>query len=111
VADEAHSTRWLILICYLLGLGIGVQLLACSASRPSPWSTTSSVTKPPRKVYLDAFVISAVILGAIQAVIIPGVGEGGGQVRTALRELTSAYRSTPATWFMQRCSSASSFGG
>jgi hypothetical protein len=26
-ADEAHSTRWLILIAYLMGLSIGVHLL------------------------------------------------------------------------------------
>jgi len=78
VADEAHSTRWLVLICYLLGLGIGVQLLALLCIPPivmvyyfkryetSPWGVVT------------AFVISAVILGTIQAIIIPGVAKVAG---------------------------------
>ncbi|MBK9147189.1 MAG: DUF2723 domain-containing protein [Flavobacteriales bacterium] len=73
VADEAHNIRWLILIAYLMGLSIGVHLLnlLCIPAiafvyyfKRYPVTTWGVVL---------TFVVSAVILGAIQAVIIPGL--------------------------------------
>ncbi|MBK8500007.1 MAG: DUF2723 domain-containing protein [Flavobacteriales bacterium] len=81
-ANEAHSTRWLVLICYLIGLGIGVQLLALLCIPPIALvyyfkKADRSALPAPVGVVLT-LVISAVILGAIQAVIIPGVAKVAG---------------------------------
>jgi Protein of unknown function (DUF2723) len=78
VADEAHSTRWLVLICYLLGLGIGVQLLALLCIPPIAMVYYFKRFETSTKGVILAFVISAVILGTIQAVIIPGVAKVAG---------------------------------
>lgn len=77
-ADEAHDTRWLILICYLLGLGIGVQLLALLCIPPIALVYYFKKFKTTSKGVVYTLIISAVILGAIQAVIIPGVAKVGG---------------------------------
>ena len=72
-AGEAHSTRWLILIAYLMGLSIGVHLLnllCIPAIAFVYYFKRYPVT--PKGVVLT-FVVSAVILGTIQAVIIPGI--------------------------------------
>ena len=78
VADEAHSTRWLILICYLLGLGIGVQLLALLCIPPIAMVYYFKRFETSTKGVILTLVISAVILGTIQAVIIPGVAKVAG---------------------------------
>ncbi len=72
-ANEAHNTRWLILICYLIGLGIGVQLLALLCIPPIALVYYFKRSETTPLGVLVTLVISAVILGAIQAVIIPGV--------------------------------------
>ena len=72
-ADQPHHTRWLILIAYLMGLSIGVHLLnllAIPAIAFVYYFKRYSVT--PRGV-LVTLIISAAILGTIQAVIIPGL--------------------------------------
>jgi hypothetical protein len=51
----------------------------CCAFRPSPWSTTSRSTKTTTKGMIYTFVISAMILGTIQAVIIPGLAKVAGK--------------------------------
>ncbi|MCB0765962.1 MAG: DUF2723 domain-containing protein [Flavobacteriales bacterium] len=79
VAHEAHSTRWLILICYLLGLGIGVQLLALLCIPPIAMVYYFKRYETTPKGILTAFVISAIILGTIQSVIIPGVAKVAGK--------------------------------
>ncbi|MCB0793703.1 MAG: DUF2723 domain-containing protein [Flavobacteriales bacterium] len=72
-AERPHNKRWLILIAYLMGLSIGVHLLNLLAIpaiafvyyfRKYPFSTKGVVL---------TFIISALILGTIQAVIIPGL--------------------------------------
>jgi hypothetical protein len=83
VAHEAHSTRWLILICYLLGLGIGVQLLALLCIPPIAMVYYFKRYESTPKGIITAFVISAVILGTIQAVIIPGVAKLAGKFELA----------------------------
>jgi len=79
VAHEAHSTRWLILICYLLGLGIGVQLLALLCIPPIAMVYYFKRYETTPKGIITAFVISAIILGTIQSVIIPGVAKVAGK--------------------------------
>ena len=77
-ANEAHSTRWLILICYLLGLGIGVQLLALLCIPPIAMVYYFKRYETTTKGVLLTMVISAIILGTIQAIIIPGVAKVAG---------------------------------
>ncbi len=71
-AGEAHSTRWLVLICYLMGLSIGVHLLNLLVIpaivlvfyfRKWKNATVSGA--------LLAFLVSVVILAVVLYVIIP----------------------------------------
>ena len=77
-AHQPHHTRWLILICYLLGLSIGVQLLGllCIPAIALVYYFKRYETTP--KGVIITLLISAVILGAIQAIIIPGVAKVAG---------------------------------
>ncbi len=72
-ADEAHSSRWLILIAYLMGLSIGVHLLnlLCIPAIAFVYYFRK-YTVTPRGIVMT-FIVSALILGSIQAVIIPGL--------------------------------------
>ncbi|TXI82846.1 MAG: DUF2723 domain-containing protein [Flavobacteriales bacterium] len=79
VAHEAHSTRWLILICYLLGLGIGVQLLALLCIPPIAMVYYFKRYETTPRGIITALVISAIILGTIQSIIIPGVAKVAGK--------------------------------
>lgn len=72
VADQPHSTRWLILIAYLMGLSIGVHILnlLCVPAivfvyyfKKYPTVTWQGVVK--------AILVSGVILVAINYIIIP----------------------------------------
>lgn len=78
VADEAHNIRWLILIAYLMGLSIGVHLLnlLCIPAIAFVYYFKRYPVTPWGVVV--TFLVSAVILGAIQAVIIPGLVKVGG---------------------------------
>lgn len=74
-ADEKNSNRWLILICYLAGLSIGVHLLNLLAIPAIAFiyyykRHNNSVTK---KGLFWTFIISSGILGFILYGIIPGV--------------------------------------
>ncbi len=71
-AENPHSSRWLILIGYLIGLSIGVHLLSLLTIpamgmiyyfKKYPYSKTGAI---------KAFVISMALLGIVQGVIIPG---------------------------------------
>jgi alkylated DNA nucleotide flippase Atl1 len=72
-ADRPHSTRWLILIAYLMGLSIGVHLLnlLCIPAIAFVYYFKRYPVSP--RGIITTFIISAVILGTIQAVIIPGI--------------------------------------
>ena len=76
-ADQAHSTRWLILIAYLMGLSIGVHLLNLLCIPAIAFVYYFKRYDVTLRGIITTFIVSAVILGAIQAVIIPGL------VRTA----------------------------
>ena len=72
-ADKPHNTRWLILIAYLMGLSIGVHLLNLLCIPAIAFVYYFKKYNVTRKGVIYTFIISAVILGAIQAVIIPGI--------------------------------------
>lgn len=79
VADEAHNIRWLILIAYLMGLSIGVHLLNLLCIPAIAFVYYFKRYPVSTKGVAVTFVVSAVILGAIQAVIIPGIVQVAGK--------------------------------
>jgi len=78
-ADKPHASRWLVLIAYLIGLSVGVHLLSLlTIPAMGMIYYYKKYNDPKRKRKLRvwgpilAFVISMVILGLVQGVIIPG---------------------------------------
>jgi hypothetical protein len=110
-ADEAHSTRWLILIAYLMGLSIGVHLLNLLCIPAIAFVYYFKRYQPSLKGDTDDLRGIGGDPGRHSGSDHPGYREGGRQVRAALRELhgTTVQQRQPGS--MQRCSSASSFGG
>ncbi len=72
-AEQPHSTRWLILIAYLMGLSIGVHLLNLLCIPAIAFVYYFKRYEPSLKGVMMTFVVSALILGTIQAIIIPGL--------------------------------------
>ena len=72
-ADRPHSTRWLILIAYLMGLSIGVHLLNLLCIPAIAFVYYFKRYEPTPRGIITTFIVSAVLLGTIQAVIIPGI--------------------------------------
>lgn len=72
-ADKPHNIRWLILISYLMGLSIGVHLLNLLAIPAIAFVYYFKRYPVSAKGIALTFVVSALILGVIQAVIIPGI--------------------------------------
>lgn len=72
VADEAHDTRWLILIAYLMGLSIGVHLLNLLAIPAIAFVYYFRKYQPTRKGIIITFLLSGLILVCFQSLIIPG---------------------------------------
>ena len=71
-ADSPHANKWIVFIAYLMGLSIGVHLLNLLAIpaivlvfyfKKYPFTTSG---------FIKALIISAVILGAVMYIIIPG---------------------------------------
>ncbi|MBK9275390.1 MAG: DUF2723 domain-containing protein [Flavobacteriales bacterium] len=77
-ADQPHNKRWLILIAYLMGLSIGVHLLNLLCIPAIAFVYYFKKHKVTPMGVLWTLVISALILGAIQAVIIPGLVKTAG---------------------------------
>ena len=73
VADEPHSNRWLIFIAYVVGLSIGVHLLNLLAIPAIVFVYYFKKYKPTQKGILIAFVLSIILLGLVQMVLIPQV--------------------------------------
>jgi hypothetical protein len=72
VADEPHANRWLIFIAYLMGVSIGIHLLnllAIPAIVLVYYFRKHEVT--PFGIF-KALVLSALILGGIMYIVIPG---------------------------------------
>ncbi|MES2629476.1 MAG: DUF2723 domain-containing protein, partial [Bacteroidota bacterium] len=72
VADEPHSTRWLVFIAYMMGLSIGVHLLNLLCIPAIAFVYYFRKFETTRKGVIYTFIISVLILGIIQAGIIPG---------------------------------------
>ncbi len=73
IADEKYSNRWIILICYLAGLSIGVHLLNLLAIPAIAFVYYYKRYKVTNKGIVTALGISALILAVILYMIIPGV--------------------------------------
>ena len=77
IADEPHSTRWLVLIAYLMGLSIGVHLLNLLAIPAIVFVIYFKKYKVSTWGVIASLFISIVILGAMMYVIIPGLVSAG----------------------------------
>jgi len=76
--DPRKENQWIILIAYLMGLSVGVHLLNLLAIPAMAFVYYFKKYKVTPKGIFFTFLISVLILGAIQAVIIPkSVGLGG----------------------------------
>lgn len=73
VADQPHANRWLILICYLAGLSIGIHLLNLLAIPAIAFIFYYKRYPVSRRGIVAAILISGVILGAVLYGIIPGI--------------------------------------
>ena len=71
VANEEHANRWLILIAYLIGLSIGVHLLNLLAIPAIAFVYYFKKYDYSHKGFVVTGILSLVILGFIQAFIIP----------------------------------------
>jgi MFS family permease len=80
-ADDPHSDRWIILIAYLIGLSIGVHLLNLLAIPAIVfiYYFKKNDTITAKGLFLTSF-LSIVILGGIQAGIIPLVVQLAGKI-------------------------------
>jgi hypothetical protein len=72
-SDEKYGNRWLILIAYLLGLSTGVHLLNLLAIPAIGLVYYFRKYDFTPKGLITCFLISGLILGSIQYVIIPGI--------------------------------------
>jgi hypothetical protein len=72
-SDETYSNRWIIFIAYLMGLSIGVHLLNLLAIPAIVLVYYFKKNEITTIGVLKALVVSALILGGIIYVIIPGV--------------------------------------
>jgi hypothetical protein len=73
VAEEKHASRWIILIAYLMGLSIGVHLLNLLCIPAICFVYYFKKYKPTTKGFIITSILSLVILGTVQAGIIPGI--------------------------------------
>jgi hypothetical protein len=74
IADEdLHDERWLVLIAYLMGLSIGVHLLNLLAIPAIVFVYFFKKFPVTRNSFVLTLIISVVLLGLVQAGIIPGI--------------------------------------
>jgi len=72
VSGESHSTRWMVLIAYLMGLSIGVHLLNLLAIPAMVFLFYFKTKELNVKNFFIAGFYSVLILGVVQFGIIPG---------------------------------------
>ncbi len=72
-ADDKHANRWLVLIAYLMGLSIGVHLLNLLAIPAIVMVYYFRKYEITAKGIVYALIVSAIMLGSIMYMIIPGV--------------------------------------
>ncbi len=73
IADKPHANRWLVLIAYLMGISIGVHLLNLLAIPAIVMVYYYRKYEGSRRGVITALLVSVLILGLIQFVIIPGI--------------------------------------
>ncbi|MFA6924055.1 MAG: DUF2723 domain-containing protein [Bacteroidales bacterium] len=73
VADEKGADRWLVLIAYLIGLSVGVHLLNLLTIPALAYIYYFKKYKPTTKGLIITGILSIVLLGLVQSVIIPQV--------------------------------------
>ena len=71
-ADNPHASRWLVLIGYLIGLSVGVHLLSLLTIPAMGMIYYFKKYEYTKSGAIKAFVLSMIILGLVQGVIIPG---------------------------------------
>ena len=71
-ADSTYSSRWLVLIGYLIGLSIGVHLLSLLTIPAMGMIYYFKKYDYTKAGAIKAFIASILILGLVQGVIIPG---------------------------------------
>ena len=71
-ADQPNASRWLILIAYLIGLSVGVHLLSLLTIPAMGMIYYFKKYKYTKSGAIKAFIISMILLGIVQGVIIPG---------------------------------------
>jgi len=71
-ADQPHASRWLVLIAYLIGLSVGVHLLSLLTIPAMGMIYYYKKYEYTKSGAIKAFIISMIMLGIVQAVIIPG---------------------------------------
>ena len=71
-ADNPHASRWLVLIGYLIGLSVGVHLLSLLTIPAMGMIYYFKKYEYTKAGAIKAFVLSMIILGLVQGVIIPG---------------------------------------
>lgn len=78
-ADEPHSSRWLVLIAYLIGVSVGVHLLnlLCITAIVLVYYFKKA-ENPNWKGGVIAFCLSGVIIAAVLYGIVPGIVKVGG---------------------------------
>ena len=78
-ADQPHSSRWLVLIAYLIGVSVGVHLLnlLCITAIVLVYYFKKN-ENPTWKGGLLAFCLSGIIIAAVLYGIVPGIVKVGG---------------------------------
>ena len=71
-ANQPNSSRWLVLIAYLIGLSVGVHLLSLLTIPAMGMIYYYKKYEYTKSGAIKAFIISMIMLGVVQAVIIPG---------------------------------------
>jgi hypothetical protein len=71
-AQQSNSSRWLVLIAYLVGLSVGVHLLSLLTIPAMGMIYYFKKHKYTKSGAIKAFIISMILLGIVQGVIIPG---------------------------------------
>ena len=72
-SDDRFAARWIILIAYLIGLSIGVHLLNLLAIPALVFIYYFKKYEPTNFGILKVFIISVLITGGIQGIIIPQI--------------------------------------
>jgi len=71
-ANQPNASRWLVLIAYLIGLSVGVHLLSLLTIPAMGMIYYYKKYEYTKSGAIKAFIISMILLGIVQGVIIPG---------------------------------------